>query len=127
MLQVCYLEFRQLFSVPHDEAIKQYAEADIIVGQTKIGWYGKFEQECMCMGKPVISYVDKEYVSAGGLPTPPIINCNRDNTMILAYWIEYLINHKDIRAKLSKEGPEYIRKYHSADNYKELLKYYETD
>lgn len=44
-------------NLPHAEALQRYAEADLVIDQLRIGWYGAFAVEAMAMGKPVICYL----------------------------------------------------------------------
>lgn len=46
--------------IPHAEAMRMYAEADVVVDQVLIGWYGALAVETMAMGKPVIARVARE-------------------------------------------------------------------
>jgi glycosyltransferase involved in cell wall biosynthesis len=41
-------------NVSHQEARRLYQEADLVIDQVLIGWYGAFAVEAMLMGKPVI-------------------------------------------------------------------------
>jgi hypothetical protein len=38
--------------LPHEEARKRYARADIVVDQLNAGWHGVFALEAMALGKP---------------------------------------------------------------------------
>jgi hypothetical protein len=53
-------EVRLVEGVPHAEAMRMYAEADIIVDQVLIGWYGGLAVETMAMGKPVIARIARD-------------------------------------------------------------------
>ncbi|BBD62236.1 hypothetical protein NIES2109_50750 [Nostoc sp. HK-01] len=54
-IEVCLVE-----NIPHAQAIKIYQQADLIIDQILIGWYGGFAVEAMQMGKPVIARIAKE-------------------------------------------------------------------
>jgi glycosyltransferase involved in cell wall biosynthesis len=41
--------------VPHEEARRRYARADIVVDQLNAGWHGIFALEAMALGKPVLT------------------------------------------------------------------------
>lgn len=47
-------------NLPNAEARKLYAEADLVVDQLLVGWYGGLAVECMALGKPVICYIREE-------------------------------------------------------------------
>lgn len=44
-------------NLPHAEALKLYASADLAIDQILAGWYGGFAVEMMAMGKPVAAYI----------------------------------------------------------------------
>jgi hypothetical protein len=45
---------------PHHEAMKLYADADLVIDQVLAGWYGGFAVETMSMAKPVVCYLREE-------------------------------------------------------------------
>jgi len=140
------IDFRGLVGVPYAEALRQYKDADIIIGQTHIGWYGKMEQECMAFGKPVVSYVRPDLVdllrqmsansgdlgaegfsACGGVP---IVSFNQDDAVSLADQVESLICDYPRREWLSVAGRNYVERWHDSvgildtlkQDYGELLK-----
>src|SRR5581483_4464472 len=48
--------------VPHEEARRRYARADIVVDQLNAGWHGVFALEAMALGKPVVTYLKPDVV-----------------------------------------------------------------
>jgi hypothetical protein len=44
-------------NVPHNKALQLYEEADIVIDQVLIGWYGAFGVEVMKMGKPLAVFI----------------------------------------------------------------------
>jgi hypothetical protein len=54
------VEYRVVEGVPHSEALKLYADADLVIDQLLIGWYGAFAVEMLQMGKPVICRISEE-------------------------------------------------------------------
>jgi hypothetical protein len=110
------IEFQSLISVPYVEALRQYQQADIIVGQTHIGWYGLFELECMLMGKPVITYVDPAVAAlVPHLGTVPVAPISRDDADSLARQILTLAADPGLRIRLGQEGRAYAKHWHDAD------------
>jgi glycosyltransferase involved in cell wall biosynthesis len=47
-------------NMPHAEALRAYQQADLVVDQLRIGWYGAFAVEVMAMGKPVVCFLKDE-------------------------------------------------------------------
>jgi hypothetical protein len=54
------VEFQIVENLSHEQATKVYREADLIIDQILVGWYGGFAVEVMSMGKPVICRIAKE-------------------------------------------------------------------
>jgi len=46
--------------IPHAQATKMYQQADLIIDQLLVGWYGGFAIEVMNMRKPVICRIEKD-------------------------------------------------------------------
>jgi len=62
-LQRCYpdlIDFVLIENMPHERALLHYREADLVVDQLLVGWYGAFAVECMLMGKPIIVHIAEE-------------------------------------------------------------------
>ena len=53
--------------VPHEQARKRYAKADIIIDQLLVGWHGVFALEAMALGKPVITYLKPDVIEKSAL------------------------------------------------------------
>lgn len=53
-------EFEMIENLPNEQALARYADADVVVDQILIGWYGGLAVEVMKMGKPVIARVAVE-------------------------------------------------------------------
>ena len=56
----CDVEVKFIEKIPHEQAINIYKQADLIIDQILIGWYGGFAVEAMSMGKPVICRIAEE-------------------------------------------------------------------
>ena len=50
------IELDLVMNMPHQNAVEHYKQADIVVDQLLVGWYGVFAIECMALGKPVCVY-----------------------------------------------------------------------
>lgn len=106
-------------NMSHDEAMKVYEKADIIIDQVAIGTYGVFSIEAMALGKPVVTYVSPESIAR--LPKElPIVNADFDT---MAGKIEMLLKNPGLRAELGKRGREYVERYH--DNTRVAAQLYE--
>lgn len=114
-------DYKRLEKINHNEVIKLYRDADIIVDQVCCGSHGLLSVESMALGKPVITYIRSDLVKK--FPHDlPIVNGNPDN---LKEKIEMLLNDSCKRHKLGKLGRKYVQKYHCRDKVtKKLLSIY---
>jgi hypothetical protein len=101
------------------ELFKLYKEADIVIDQMVIGWYGLLSVEALAAGKEVICYVDKKLKSYL-FPECPIhiADMNElEKTLILC--IEKLAKGKSTD---TIKQLEWVKKFHSIwENHSELL------
>lgn len=119
------IDFRLLASVPYVEALEEYKQADVIIGQTHIGWYGKLEQEAMAFGKPVVTYIDQRFTKTTG--QVPVINFHQDDTATLATGLATLIDDDSLQKHLSHEGRTYVERWHDEKKVMEKIEHaYET-
>ena len=56
------VELRIVEGLRHDEALRRYREADLVVDQLNAGWYGVLAIECLALGKPVVTFLHEEAV-----------------------------------------------------------------
>lgn len=106
--------FNTYFGIPHDELIDRIMQADIVIAQTNIGWYGLLELEAMAMGKPVITWIDYHKMEAANVPDIPAMDdFFRNDSITLAGCICELIDNKRLRNELSKRGRKYVEQWHS--------------
>ena len=52
--------FRLIENYSHEEAMRLYEKADLLIDQLLVGWYGGLAVELMALGKPVICYIRDE-------------------------------------------------------------------
>lgn len=53
------IELTLVEGLSHEEAVRAYAEADLVVDQLLVGWYGAFAVEAMLLGKPVMVRIEE--------------------------------------------------------------------
>lgn len=96
--------------VPPEEIRKRFEKADIAVDQILIGWYGLFAVEMMALGKPVVCYIRKDLKKyAPGLPIVPADSGN------LAEVLRKLVQDREMRESLGRQGSKFVRKFHSSE------------
>jgi glycosyltransferase involved in cell wall biosynthesis len=101
-------EYIRVQGLKNEEAIKVYAEADIIIDQLILGAHGIFACEGMALGKPVICYIQESLVSTypDGFP---IVNANPDTIESV---LEELILSPQKRYEIGKQGRAYVEEIH---------------
>jgi hypothetical protein len=83
--------FTLVEGVAHEEALRRYAEADLVVDQVLCGWYGALAVETMALGKPVIAYIRE--ADLGCLPSgmreelPLILADTTSIYEVLKHWL----------------------------------------
>jgi glycosyltransferase involved in cell wall biosynthesis len=102
--------------VKHDEARKRYAQADVIVDQLVVGWYGLFAIESMATGRPVVTYLHDDAVAqtetAFGVKVP-IVNATKDT---LVERLRPLVESAELRRELGERGRAYVERVHDVDH-----------
>lgn len=120
------INFALIENIKHSEALKLYREADLVIDQVKIGWYGALAVECMYMSKPVAVYIDK-----GDLALIPkemardlessVINITPDNILVVLK--EFIDDSQKLR-EIGDSARDYAHKWHSPTSVaKEILNF----
>jgi glycosyltransferase involved in cell wall biosynthesis len=105
----------------HHEAVESYKQADIVVDQLLIGWYGMLAQECMALGKPVCVYIREDLEQY--MPFCPFLKTTTKN---LVDNLRLLIEDSSLRMEMAKKGRDYVEKVHEANMVARMVtKYYE--
>lgn len=60
------VELRLIENLPHDQALAAYADADVIVDQLRLGWYGGLAAEGMALARPVVCYIAPPLIARAG-------------------------------------------------------------
>ncbi len=105
-------ELRLVEGLPRAEALEVYAQADILVDQLRLGWYGALAVEAMALGVPVVAYLDAEDLAR--IPPPmreelPIRSASPDS---LAAVLATLLEDGALRHELGRRGLGFVRRWH---------------
>ena len=100
--------------MPNNVALQIYKEADLVIDQVLIGWYGAFAVECMKMGKPVAVFIREEDLHF--IPREmsrdlkdAVINVGAfDMDEVLARYLENI----SLLFEKSEAGQEYVHRWH---------------
>ncbi len=97
--------------VARPEALRLYADADIVADQFCIGAFGVFALEGLALGKPVLAYLDEEHL---GDPVfnLPIVNANPEN---LERVRAILLGVPELRERLGRAGRAALELYQSSE------------
>lgn len=103
-------DFKLLEGVPHEQLMQQLAEADIVIDQILIGWYGVLSVEAMALGKAVIAYIRDDLVNE----LPPGILENA-NPKTLEAKLRRLIEDADLRRNMGETARAFVQSYHAPE------------
>jgi len=93
------------------EALRRYADADIVADQFCMGSFGAFGLEGMASGKPVLAYLDQEELGDPAFNLP-FLNANAEN---LVRVLAVLIALPELRERLGRAGRAAVERYQSVD------------
>ena len=103
-------EFELIQGLSHAEARRRYQEADIIVDQLRIGWYGVLGVEGMALAKPVIAYVRRDLEHHLG-SNPPLAVADPETVVEV---LRRLILDEALRRRLGTAGRRWVEAHHDA-------------
>lgn len=114
-------EFRLKRQLTQQEFYKEIVNCDIYVDELKCGAHGVTAIEVMCAGKPTITYIRDDLISA--YPSDlPIINTNPDT---IYDNLKKLILNASLRNEIGLKSRAYVEKYHDTKKVcDELIKIY---
>ncbi|MEE9441120.1 MAG: tetratricopeptide repeat protein [candidate division Zixibacteria bacterium] len=115
-------EYRLIKGMSHEEAKKNYAEADLIVDELHCGSYGLLSIETMAMEKPVITWIC-DFMKEKYPPELPIISANQETVKDK---IKYALDNRDELKEIGQRGRAYVEKYHDMNKIaRQLMELYQ--
>lgn len=113
------------YPVSRYELFKLFQEADIVIDQLIIGWYGLQTVEALAAGNKVICYIDKK-LEPYLFPDCPIILADVNNLKEVI--TDMIAKSENSNTDDSKKQKEWINKYHVIENNNsELLRAWNID
>jgi glycosyltransferase involved in cell wall biosynthesis len=106
-------EFVLAEGIPNAEVRRIYQQADLLVDQLLVGWYGGVAVEFMALGKPVICYIrqsDLKFIPSEMRDDMPIINANPHT--IYQVLKEWLTAKRNELPGLGRRSRNYVEKWH---------------
>ncbi len=107
------INFQLVENCSNEEAMKIYSEADLVIDQLRVGWYGGLAVEAMRMGKPVVAYLSPyalDNVSDELKQRIPVINADKEN---LVEVLDRLLKQRSLLKERSLQSYEYVNDYHN--------------
>jgi glycosyltransferase involved in cell wall biosynthesis len=95
--------------MPHDKFRRLLQEVDLVIGQMRCGLPGVSELEALAAGTPVVMHLTPP--DPYGC-RPPVIDAGAESAPAAAL---ALLDDVSQRARLRREGPEWVRRFHGAD------------
>lgn len=103
--------YQVIEKMEHQEAMRMYMKADIVVDQILCGTYGMLSVEAMAMGKVVVAFVkdDVKEKLPGDLP---IVVANPDTIRDV---LQELLSNPELRDQIGRAGRRYVENYHAVE------------
>jgi glycosyltransferase involved in cell wall biosynthesis len=111
------VEFLFFTTVPNRELRFYQLQADIFLDMLTYGWFGANAREAMMLGKPVICYLNPDWLESVRQQVPdyvdelPIINATPDTVEEI---LIDLINNPAKREEIGRRGRRFAEKWHSS-------------
>jgi len=106
------IELNLVENLPHGKVKKIMEEADLVIDQLLVGWYGGVAVEAMALGKPVICFIrneDLRFIPREMREDLPIINANPRN---LYQVLDRHLNDKKNLSLIGQKSRSYVERYH---------------
>ena len=103
------VRFEIVERVPWHVLRDRLAEADVVVDQVFMGWYGMVAVEAMAVGKPVLCFIRPDFESR--LEDCPIVRCEIET---LEDRLAALLDDEARRRALGAAGRAYVEREHAA-------------
>jgi hypothetical protein len=106
------IEILLVENIPHAEALLLYREADLLIDQLKVGWYGALAVELMAMGKPVVSYIredDLQLLPQAMVRQLPVVSAT--STTLTCVLRDLLSRPQDL-ARIGQSSRAYVERWH---------------
>jgi glycosyltransferase involved in cell wall biosynthesis len=103
------IELTVIEHCPHVQALELMRQADIVVDQLVLQWYGVVSVEAASFGKVIVTQIDSSYIERFGLDAPPFISVTPDT---LAEELRVLYTHRTLLPELGERCRDFVLKHH---------------
>ncbi len=108
------INFKILRPMSHEKLLEEIAQADIVIDQLMVGWYGGQAVEAMARGKIVVAFLNPPYLQF--VPYGQDIPIWNTNPWTFGQDLENLIRlFPQIKAEWAEKSFKFAKKYHSAE------------
>jgi len=116
------IEYRRLTTVPHDQMVAAYRDADIVLDQFSLGVYGVAACEAMAAGRVVVSHVNR--FSRGTVLTStdrdlPIVQARAQE---LGAVLRGLLEDREAARAAAARGPDFVGAVHDGRRSAQVLR-----
>jgi hypothetical protein len=108
----CDVELLLIENVPRAEAKRFYAQADVLVDQLLVGWYGGLAVEAMALGKPVVAYIrdgDLRFVPERMRSELPVVSATPDTIYDV---LQRLYDQRETLPALGRRSRDFVEHWH---------------
>jgi glycosyltransferase involved in cell wall biosynthesis len=99
-----------LEGLKREQVVERCRDADVVVDQLLIGWYGTFAAEAMALAKPVVAYIRDE--QPGDNPFGDELPIVRSDPAQLADRLRELATNPARRAEIGQAGRRFAERHH---------------
>jgi len=121
------IKFELLEKLPNSEVREWLNASDIVVDQFLYGWHGALAVESMALAKPVLCYINDEWLnhpSCTYAKDIPLVNTTPDN---IYKNLKLLIENPNLRKEIGQKSRKYVEEVHDSTKVaKQLLELYES-
>jgi glycosyltransferase involved in cell wall biosynthesis len=103
------VELAMATDVPHRDMPALWADADVMIDQLNVGWYGVSAVEAMAMGRPAAAFLYPQLAAQFG--EPPLIRISKQD---IAEVLARTVDDPSWREAMAEQGREYARSVHDA-------------
>ena len=106
-------EFKLIEGLSNVHARKIYEQADLLIDQLLVGWYGGLSVELMALAKPVICYIresDLKFIPEKMKTEIPIIHATPET--LYQVLKEYLTTRRKELSQIGRQGRSYVENWH---------------
>lgn len=105
-------EIRLVEGIPHARALEMYRDADLLVDQLRIGWYGGLAVELMAMGTPAVCYLrddDLRFLPPAMREEMPIVRADAES---LARVVVGLLSDRQRLRAVGDASRRFVERWH---------------